>query len=319
MGDTATTGAWGGSLERKQAVVGAVSAAIADNKFAWPSATLGLNRPDNGPRSGNGYCVAFDTDDASELERRSGLPVDVLLMLGAGLTGTVFLGWTGTPTPGHIVPSTENGLVHALEAVRPGANLEALRPLYVVALLRALRDLVPPDGVDDMPPPQLIERIANLHLEALASRAADASTWSVVRREAVAATDAARTQLSQRVASFVESVAWPLEDLAVELPGVVEMLHLDICNWFVEALRTPEQQACFDRYLQASKEIREEQMRLGAVADDAWFQARLEESPAVQVISSPDFQRQLIALGHAAYDRHGPRAYRLLMDTLNRL
>ena len=317
---TDAAGAWGGSLERKQSVVSAVSAAIGGNRHAWPSTSLGVGQISEGTPCGNGYCLAFDTVDAAELERRAGLPVDVLLMIGGALAVTVHVGWTGPPTPVHVVPSTEDALVRALEAIRPGADLEALRPLYVAGLLRDLRDLVPPeDGGVAASLPQVIERIAQLHLEAHAGRALEASTWSSVRNDAVAATDAARTELGGHIASFVEAVAWPLEDLVAELPRLVEGLHRSICDHVCKSLWTTDVRTCWDRSQVAFAEIREAQKQAGAVDDDNWFLSRVAENPDCRAANAPEFQARLISFGQAAYDRHGPHAHRLLMDTLKQL
>ena len=322
MTAASAAGAWGGSLERKQSVVAAVSAALSGNPLAWPYPALEVYRHEDGPANGNGYCLAFDTVDPAELEAKSGLPADVLRLIGGALCACTFQKWRDFKAEVYMTPVAKDCLVEALEAIRPGADLDALPGRYVVALLRNLQDLLPAvDGVAGAagaPLTVAIKRIAQLHRDALVGRVSDSVTWSAARRAAVTATDAVTTPAGTAIAQFVEAVAWPIDGLVPELPDLL-LLHMSLFGHLARMRRPAEVQAVMDRYNQALGDLLKLQAEATPPHDQAWLDARIAESPEAQAYKQPEFQARLDALFCEACDEYGPRSHRVLMDTLRQL
>ena len=319
MTGASNPGAWGGRPDLKRSAVATVSAAVSGNVRAVPSATLYLDSEDGRPSFGNAYCVAFDTEDTAELEARSGLPVATLRLIGGALFPCVERGHKRTAERPYVTPVAKHCLVDALEAIRPGADLAALPGHYVVALLRELHEpKASPDDASAATLEAARQRVAQLHADELDGRAPDAGAWSAVRREAVAATDAAATPVGRKVAQFVETVAWPIGTMAEELPGLVERLHYDLGIAEQQARHSPEIKAVKQRVGQAYESIHKAAQSESSVTDE-WYKARMAEHPDIQAHEASECQDQLIAVACAVCDQHGPRAYRLLIDALKQL
>ena len=319
MTGASSSGAWGGSHERKRSAVASVSAAVSINPGALASARLQFSQRDGNAPVGNGYCIAFATVDPVEIEARSGLPAEVLMLIG----GALYACWEWGPgrkvhVP-YVAPVAKDYLVDALEAIRPGANLDALPTRYAIAWLRELRGLVPAqDDPADAPLPAAMQRVLQLHVDAHLGRVHDAATWSAVCRQAVAATDATTTGVGRAIAEFVEAVAWPMDSLRAELPELVERHFQKLAIAEQEARCTPEMRGITARGERAFEAI-EREARGDPARSNAWMEERLAEDPDLQAFEAPEFQDQLAALACAVCDDLGPRAYRVLMDTLKRL
>jgi hypothetical protein len=319
MTGASSSGAWGGSHERKRSAVASVSAAVSGNPSALASARLQFSRREGNAPVGNGYCIAFATVDPVEIEARSGLPAEVLMLIG----GALYACWAWGPGRNfqvpYVTPVANNYLVDALEAIRPGADLGVLPTRYVIAWLRDLRGLLPaPDGLADAPLPVAIQRVAQLHVDAHLGRVPDAATWSAVCRQAVAATDATTTGVGRAIAEFVEAVAWPMDSLRAELPELVERHFQKLAIAEQEARCTPEMLALQDRAYRAFDAIVREAGSDPARGGD-WVEARVAEDPDCGAYHAAEFQDRLATLACAVCDDLGPRAYRVLIDTLKQL
>ena len=316
---SAASGAWGGNHERKRSAIATVSAAVSGRSRGLPGAVLRIDPDDSHTDLSNAYCIAFDTVDPAELEGRSGLPIWALMLISAALVSCWDWNHASSVQQRYVTPVARNGFVDALEAIRPGADLAGFPARYVIALLRDARGLVPPqDGVAAARLSRTIERVAQLHQDACDGCAPDDASWSAARGEAVAATDAANSTVGRVIAKFVEAVAWPMDSLVAELPDMVSEFLSDLVSAEQEVGYTVEMRDRFDRNSRAVAAILNE-AKSSSPLDVEWIKARIAEHPDVQAFGAPEFQDQLIALARVVCDRHGPRAYRLLLDTLKGL
>ena len=312
-------GAWGGSEARKRSVVSVVAAAASGNALAMPGAKLHLQSGGSHPTFGAAYCLAFDTADPAELEARSGLPVRTLQLIGGALRSCWNWDFASGLSQSYVTLVARTAFADALDAIRPGADLAALPGRYLVALLRDVGGLLPPpDGVPDASLPRSIDRVLQLHLDAQAAAAAGDERWTAVRQEAMAAAGTVTTPIGRAVAEFVEAAAWPIDGFVDELPFLVEQLHEGLVTAERESAYTDDIRAVVDRYRRADAAVWDEAYAR-PTRDGAWIRARMAEDPDIQAYKAPEFQERLFALACAACDKHGTRAYRLLIDTLKEL
>ena len=313
------SGAWDGSHEFKHSVVAVVAAAASGNAMAVPGAKLFLHSGDGHPAFGAAYCLAFDTVDPAELDARSGLPIRTLQLIGGALKPCWNLEFLRSHSDFYVTPVARNCFADALDAIRPGADLAALHGRYLVALLRDVGGLLPPpDGAPDAPLPRSIGRVLQLHFDAQAGDAAGDERWTTVRQEAMTAAGTVTTPVGRAVAEFVEAAAWPIDGFVDELPFLVEQLHEGLVTAERESAYTDDIRAVVDRYRRADAAVWDEAYAR-PTRDGAWIRARLAEDPDIQAYNAPEFQERLFALACAACDKHGTRAYRLLMETLKQL
>ncbi len=307
-------GAWGGDPERKRQVVEQVRAAAYGRDEVAAGAVLHLRHQDGRRTSGQIFAVAFDTADAAEIEARSGLPALVLRLIGGVLAACEHwsAGRDGKTGDLYVAPAAIDGAARMLEAIPVGADLAVLPQRYLVALLTQLSA----DPGDDTwlagsGTRDLLRSVLALH----AGDRRDKAEFRALRRDVVRATDAAESIPDRVVLTMLESVAWPIDDLTEELPGVVQTLHVNLSNALGSTQPTADERQIIADYQEASRALIEA-FEADPSADVQRFLERMQASPAVHAFRDATFQARLVGYSHVACDEYAPKALALLQRVL---
>ena len=196
-----------------------------------PHPTLNWQRDDQ-PDSLGGALAG--TRDRAEFEERTGIPADLAqlceLLIAAGSQKADM----PDSAAGFSLEGAENLLAFGtewLDAVRPGADLRVIVPQFarhcLDILLRpefALAPYISPAFRD------VGQRIAALWDREFAGHIPARDEWRSVQQAALAA-DANTTPVwGYRVATFLESIAWPVRSVSGEFVGLFEQL---LFNWLL--------------------------------------------------------------------------------------
>lgn len=307
-------GAWGGDPERKPQIVEQVRAAAYGRDEVAAGAVLHLRHQDGRRTSGQIFAVAFDTADAAEIEVRSGLPAVVLRLIGGVLAACEHwsAGRDGKTGDLYVAPAAIDGAARMLEAIPVGADLAVLPQRYLVALLTQLSV----DSGDDTwlagsGTRDLLRSVLALH----AGDRRDKAGFRALRRDVVRATDAAESIPDRVVLTMLESVAWPIDDLTEELPGIVQTLHLNLRNALGSAQPTVDERRVIADFEEAMRVLQEEFAADPAI-DPVQFNERVRASPSFRAFRNAMFQARLVGYTRVACDEYAPNALALLQRVL---
>ena len=301
------TGAWGGDTKRKQASIEALRAGLAVRPKVLCVVDLFLAPPDSDDFS-NLYCAGYGTQDAAELEERSGLPAWVLQLVSGVLETCQYL----RPDGPQLVAAAVDVPQAALEAIPVGADPQLIARRHTVLMLdlcAALRD----NGGRGLAPEQqaLVRDVAALH----AAGSDDAAAFRALRRRATTSADTANEGIEAIVLEFVASVAWPVTGMSAELPAIVSRAHHELRERLAPERPTPEELAALDAVNSLGKALRE---RMAAMPDlDAnAIQEQFSSSPEYLKVNSPEFQAQLVHYSRISAEAYAPLALGVLFEAL---
>lgn len=307
-------GAWAGDAARKQAAIQAARQALdAGGEFVtYPFLDLAL--PEHPDRESNVYCLAYGTADPVELEARSGLPVEVLLLASAALAACQYQTSAFEPDIEPSRPGLVAAALAALEAIPVGADATSIARCYVADLLDWLVGVHDQDGHSLTQEQQsLIRELAALHA---ASGTAPAA-FRPVRRAIAEATNAASNELEASVMRFVESVAWPMAGLAGELPQQVSWLHLGLRPLLSPDQPTPEERDALDAFGKMYASV-SERLRADPSLEGEVLFAEVDAAPVGIVVNAPAFQAGLERRWRVAAQAYAPVAIGLLIGALRK-
>ena len=307
-------GAWAGDAARKQAAIQAARQALdAGGEFVtYPFLDLAL--PEHPDRESNVYCLAYGTADPVELEARSGLPIDVLLLVSAALAACGYSSSAFEPGVEPSRPRLVAAVLAALESIPVGADATSIARCYVADLLDWLVGVHDHGGHGLTQEQQsLIRELAALHA---ASGTAPAA-FRPVRRAITEATGAASNELEVSVMGFVESLAWPMAGLVGELPPLVNRLHHGLCPLLSPDQPTPEERDALDAYGKMFAAV-SERLRADPSLEEKVLFAQAEAAPESVLVNAPAFQAGIQRRFRVAAQSYAPVAIGLLIGALRK-
>ncbi|NWK94587.1 hypothetical protein DM806_02655 [Sphingobium lactosutens] len=220
--------AFGGDAARKSAMVEAVRPRWESN--ALLPATILKWDADSEIHSLGGALA--ETDDRATFEEKTGIPLECAMLCEALMALAVDISADPTSAQGFSMRGPSGILSFGMEwldAVRPGADLSEVVPQFAAYILGIISsDVFALAGEIEPPVKAVAAQIHALWLRELAGETIASSEWSIVRRKAMAATTSNRSLFGHTIATFVESVAWPVRSLA---PEFVALFQTVLVTW----------------------------------------------------------------------------------------
>lgn len=174
--------------------------------------------PDMGFYSLNSALI--ESEDAQLYEQRTGIPVTLALLCESMVTMAVVTTPDASKPAGsafHLQPPMRSFGIEWLEAIRPGADLDSVLPAFMARYL--VWFLSPGYALGEHIEPAVrlaAERILALWQLELAGERPEDKAWREVRKAAVQASEACTDPWCYDLATAVESLAWPADDIRVE-------------------------------------------------------------------------------------------------------
>ena len=308
-----TAGAWGGCAGRKAQALSTVEETPETRPGTYFDPIFKLAPADAPDKPSQFFCAAFGTADAAVLEARSGLSLAVLRLVSAVLAACQYRRPDANgEMQRHIAAGAVNGAHRALEAIAPGADLQAIPRLYLRALLSDLESGALLEGrALGAATRETLSQVAALHR----SGTGDAAAFRAARRAAVQGTDAATADLDRAVLAFVESVAWPVDGLDQELHQFIYTLHFHLASALCSKQPTAE-----ERRIRDVTDATYRPLLLEMSTDPSITWERVEERarqvPEVVASATPEFQARMTHLYCVACEQHAPRAFGGLLRVL---
>jgi hypothetical protein len=297
--------AFQGNAVFKQALIDRFKAHWVSGRVA-PNLKMTFNTPPNGESGVMGATV--EGEDEREYESQVGVPAE------AGYLHEIILYFCGhdTATDGPTAPRNftiadfaRDYPVQWLQAIPVGADLRTVTPRFIAwllhdcfaannALLTQVNPSIKAAGL----------QVSALYKQTLTGAVISPEQWSAARKAAVLATDAVEDRFARALGTFVEAVAWPLNNSVGELRGhvmsfwfslmiVVQNKHMtadDIAadatlTEHMETLQAASQQADFDHeaFMASHPAVK-------AAFDDMMSPERIERGEAIQRASRPEVQ-----------------------------
>lgn len=235
-------GAFRGSAAVKEQMVEPVRAQWVARALA-PDVILNWQRIDQ-PDSLGGALAK--TQDRAEFEERTGIPADLTQLCELLICARIRKVDASDPPAGFSLEGPESLLEFGtewLDAIRPGVELHLVVPQFARSVLDAL--LRPDFVLAPYITPEFRDvglRIAALWDRELAGDVPARDSWRRVQQAALAADANTTPAWGYRVATFLESMAWPVRSVSGEFAGLFGPL---LFNWllFLEtAYMTEEEQ-----------------------------------------------------------------------------
>ena len=226
-----------------------------------------------------------ESGDNDVFVERSGIPI-ALALLCEGIVGMTTVTIPdksraiGYEFRGH--PELNRFALEWLDAVRPGADLSGVLPRYMVEFLAFMLSADFDQAPFISPAMRLVaERILANWTRELAGETIDQKSWRGLRADAVAATEMISEAWAYPIAHFIETLAWPVRDVAGEF---MQPYSFVCTNWLAFVQRpylAEEDRRIAELSLKGHLLAKQEEERTGPLSTEA-YSALLDANPDIK-------------------------------------